>query len=222
MTGYDAKDHTDAGGEHRFELMMSIVVVVVVITAVLVAIGVSRGGSRPPASSGVTEKSGAATPDPTTPGPTSTPPATTDTTTTGTTPSSSTPTRSTSGPAPKPKNSAVAVLSSGWQPGDDTYRFDNEGIPEFDGPPKWGCLTMGKGDLGVFHVNCINDGGTFPTEPTGSGGSIYVFECEDQCTVAQARDKVASLSKFVDTLASRPTTSSRRHRQHRPMTALTW
>lgn len=92
----------------------------------------------------------------------------------------------------------MAVLSSGWQPGDDTYHFDNTGVPEFDGPPKWGCMTMGKGDLGIFHVTCINDGGTFPIRPTGSGGNIYVFDCEDRCTVAQARDKVASLSKFID------------------------
>ena len=194
MTGYDAKDHhLDAGGEHRFELVMSVVVLAVVLAAILLAIGVIQGGSEPPTSSGATAQSGSATSGPTTPGPTSTPPATT-----GTTPTSSTPTPSTSGPATKPKDSAVAVLSSGWQPGDDTYPFDNSGIPEFEGPPKWGCMTMGKGDLGVFHVTCINDGGSFPIQPTGSGGSIYVFDCEDQCTAAQARDKVASLSKFVD------------------------
>jgi hypothetical protein len=198
MTGYDANRHADAGDEHRFELLMSVVVVGVVIAAILVAIGAIRGsGAPPPTPSGASSQSGM-TPEVTTPGPTSTPPATTDTRTTGTTTSSSTPTQTTSGPAAKPKDSSVAVLSSGWQPGDDTYHFDNTGVPEFDGPPKWGCMTMGKGDLGIFHVTCINDGGTFPIRPTGSGGNIYVFDCEDRCTVAQARDKVASLSKFID------------------------
>jgi len=180
MTGYDANRHADAGDEHRFELLMSVVVVGVVIAAILVAIGASRGsGAPPPAPSGASSQSGM-TPEITTPGPTSTPPATTDTRTTGTTTSSSTPTQTTSGPAAKPKDSSVAVLSSGWQPGDDTYHFDNTGVPEFDGPPKWGCMTMGKGDLGIFHVTCINDGGAFPIRPTGSGGNIYVFDCEDR------------------------------------------
>ena len=36
MTGYDANRHADAGDEHRFELLMSVVVVGVVIAAILV------------------------------------------------------------------------------------------------------------------------------------------------------------------------------------------
>lgn len=44
-------------------------------------------------------------------------------------------------PDRSPKDSPVEVLSSGWQPGDDTYHFDNAGIPEFDGPAKWGCTN---------------------------------------------------------------------------------
>ncbi len=93
---------------------------------------------------------------------------------------------------------SIEAMGPGWRPGASTFHFDNVGMPEFDGPETWGCLTMGKGDLGVFHVNCINDGGTFPTDPSGSGGSIIIFGCEAGCDITEARDKLAQATRFVD------------------------
>lgn len=93
---------------------------------------------------------------------------------------------------------SIEAMGPGWRPGASTFHFDNVGMPEFDGPETWGWLTMGKGDLGVFHVNCINDGGTFPTDPSGSGGSIIIFGCEAGCDITEARDKLAQATRFVD------------------------
>ena len=95
------------------------------------------------------------------------------------------------------------MIGPSWTDTDDTFFFDYEQMPSFDGPGDWGCRILPDSPIEAFHLTCINDGGVFPTDPNGSEGLILKYPCKDGCDVKEAARIVRRVSDFPDPLRGR-------------------